>query len=471
MLPLSIPCFLFLIHALLAGQSIATLFPPSNETTLIAALHACTELKSVLGSSIVQSFGAEYQAAASNAWNLQNAEYQPTCIVFPAMKGWNSVQAGVLIMFSHMQKASYDPEKDTIELEPGIRWRDAVVALEPYSVAPVGGRVGDVGTGFLLGGGLSWLSPSKGYAADNFKELDIVLVNGDMVTVTATNQHSDLLRALKGGGNRFGIVTRYELYPAHTGTKDTKPFFGGSMIFNSSDALLRATAKYVREVDDPKAVLLVTVVLIVQDKEITPFYGAFMFYNGTELPANIFGDFLSIPAISSKLGPASYLDVTATLGLENERGYVQHFGASALVGEEDLFLDAFEHLKNFTMAFKDQFNVTSLAFTPIPDSQIQAGHAKGRNIINAPRGGFSAVQIMQTLKSGVRDITSDLQRGIDLLFEQIPPSPGLPLFLNECDLYQNVYQSYGDYNLLKEIYAKYDPTRFNVQHTQGPIGL
>jgi hypothetical protein len=54
-----------------------------------------------------------------------------------------------------------------------------------------------------------------------------VLVNGEMVTATASNKYSDLFRALKGGGNRFGIVTRYELIAVHTGTKDDKAFLGG----------------------------------------------------------------------------------------------------------------------------------------------------------------------------------------------------------------------------------------------------
>jgi FAD/FMN-containing dehydrogenase len=88
-----------------------------------------------------------------------------------------------------------------------------------------------------LGGGLSWLSPSQGYAADTLKELDVVLVTGKMVTATATNEYSDLFRALKGGGNRFGIVTRYELHAVHTGTKDTKAFFGGMTIVRVSSAI------------------------------------------------------------------------------------------------------------------------------------------------------------------------------------------------------------------------------------------
>lgn len=92
----------------------------------------------------------------------------------------------------------------------------------------------DVGTGLLLGGGLSFLSPAHGFAADLFKELDVVLVTGKIVTVTAYNEYSDLFRALKGGANRFGIVTRYELDAVHTGTKDDKRWFGGTLVVCSN---------------------------------------------------------------------------------------------------------------------------------------------------------------------------------------------------------------------------------------------
>ncbi|KAJ6567061.1 FAD-binding domain-containing protein [Mycena capillaripes] len=474
MSPASSRLAILLIHAVLATQAIATLFPPSNETTRIAALRACNQLESSLGSSVVQASGPEYETAATNAWNFLNSEFQPTCVVFPrksghvqtamkaiysegshyavqagshsAMKGWNTVQDGVLIIFSNMKNASYDPLTDSITLQPGIHWQEAVAALEPFGVAPVGGTL-DVGTGLLLGGGLSWLSPSQGYATDTFKELDVVLVTGEMVTATATNKYSDLFRALKGGGNRFGIYN------------------------SSAEALLKATAKYVREVNDPKAVLLVALTNVIVEGELVPFYIAPVFYRGTELPADIFGDFLAIPAVSAQLGPMSYLEVAATLGLESDRGFVQHYGASAFVGDEDLYLDAFKHWTNLTATFKDQFNATTLAFTPVPDSQVQAGRARGGNIIDPPRGGFAAVQIAETFNAGVTEISPAVQQGIDLAFEQIPPSSGLPLYLGESDLKQKVFESYGDYELLKRIYAKYDPTRFNVAHTQGPIGL
>lgn len=88
----------------------------------------------------------------------------------------------------------------------------------------------DVGTGLLLGGGISFLAPQVGYSADTMREVDVVLVTGEIVTATATNAHSDLFRALKGGVNRFGIVTRYVVDAIPTGTKEDKPLFGGQIV-------------------------------------------------------------------------------------------------------------------------------------------------------------------------------------------------------------------------------------------------
>lgn len=57
------------------------LFATSNGTS--AANNACAHILSSLGSTVVQSFGTEYEAGASGAWNLFNDDYRPTCIVFP----------------------------------------------------------------------------------------------------------------------------------------------------------------------------------------------------------------------------------------------------------------------------------------------------------------------------------------------------------------------------------------------------
>jgi len=81
----------------------------------------------------------------------------------------------------------------------------------------------------LLGGGLSYLSPAHGFGCDNYRSLDVVLPSGELVTATKTNQYSDLFRALKGGGSRFGIVTKFEIHAIHSGTAADKTWYGGTI--------------------------------------------------------------------------------------------------------------------------------------------------------------------------------------------------------------------------------------------------
>jgi FAD/FMN-containing dehydrogenase len=61
---------------------------------------------------------------------------------------------------------------------------------------------------------LSYLSTQYGWAADNIVAAEVVLANGEIVTATKTS-NTDLFKALRGGGNNFGIVTTYTLqaYP------------------------------------------------------------------------------------------------------------------------------------------------------------------------------------------------------------------------------------------------------------------
>lgn len=42
---------------------------------------------------------------------------------------------------------------------------------------------------------------------------------------------------------------------------------------------------------------------------------------------------------------------------------------------------------------------------------------------------------------------------------RVPRSPGFPLYVNECDKQQNVFETYIGYEELKRTYRRYDPTR------------
>ncbi len=57
---------------------------------------------------------------------------------------------------------------------------------------------------------MSYFSYARGFICDNVVNYEVVLASGDIVNANAETNR-DLWVALKGGGNNFGIVTRFDL--------------------------------------------------------------------------------------------------------------------------------------------------------------------------------------------------------------------------------------------------------------------
>ncbi|USP81513.1 hypothetical protein yc1106_08787 [Curvularia clavata] len=126
-----------------------------------------------------------------------------------AVEGASSIAGGVLIDLSLFKQVVLAEDKKSTVIGAGCRWIDVYSTLEKDGVAVVGGRNSAVGVaGLALGGGLSFFSPQHGFVCSNIIEYEIVLADGSVVTASEQN-NPDLWRALKGGGNNFGIVTRF----------------------------------------------------------------------------------------------------------------------------------------------------------------------------------------------------------------------------------------------------------------------
>ncbi|KAL9091983.1 MAG: hypothetical protein Q9159_001128 [Coniocarpon cinnabarinum] len=96
-----------------------------------------------------------------------------------------------------------------VSIGTAARWIEVYEALEKSNLGVCGGRAGNVGVGGLtLGGGISFFSPRHGFVCDGVVEYEVVLADGNVVRATE-NCYADLWRALKGGGNNFGIVTKF----------------------------------------------------------------------------------------------------------------------------------------------------------------------------------------------------------------------------------------------------------------------
>ncbi|PQE16339.1 FAD binding domain-containing protein [Rutstroemia sp. NJR-2017a WRK4] len=125
------------------------------------------------------------------------------------VSGAASIAGGILIDLSLFNEVIPSVDGLSVTIGGGAKWMDVSKVLDEKGLAVVGGRNSAVGVGGLtLGGGLSFFSPRYGLVCSNIISYQIVLASG-ILTTASKSENPDLWRALKGGSNNFGIVTRF----------------------------------------------------------------------------------------------------------------------------------------------------------------------------------------------------------------------------------------------------------------------
>jgi FAD/FMN-containing dehydrogenase len=123
-----------------------------------------------------------------------------------------AVDNGVVLNVGGLRYWSLDTNSLQLTVGAGFRFRElyARLAAIDRTMLLVGGGCPDVGiSGFMLGGGLSFLSRVYGTGSDSVLALRLVLANG---TVASLTPDSELFHAvLAAGGGNFGIVTQFTI--------------------------------------------------------------------------------------------------------------------------------------------------------------------------------------------------------------------------------------------------------------------
>ncbi|EKG19594.1 FAD linked oxidase [Macrophomina phaseolina MS6] len=166
-----------------------------------------------------------------------------------------SSTTGVHISLTRLDQVVLSSDKSSVEIGTGTTWADVYKKLQGTGYNVVGGRtVGPGVGGFTLGGGYSWKTNQHGLTCDSVKSFNLVLPNGTITRVDSSKP--ELFFALKGGLNRFGVVTSAEFY-TH---KQPAKIYGGLRIYGTDQlpAILNATAKFDAENTDPKAQIITT---------------------------------------------------------------------------------------------------------------------------------------------------------------------------------------------------------------------
>jgi FAD/FMN-containing dehydrogenase len=116
----------------------------------------------------------------------------------------------LLIDLSQMRAVTVDPAKRRAHVSPGARLADFDRETQAFGLtAPMGINSTTGVAGLTLGGGFGWTTRAFGMSVDALAGADIVLADGELHHVSAS-ENPDLFWALRGGGGNFGVVTRFE---------------------------------------------------------------------------------------------------------------------------------------------------------------------------------------------------------------------------------------------------------------------
>ncbi|GAA1517644.1 FAD-binding oxidoreductase [Nocardioides humi] len=146
--------------------------------------------------------------------------------------GWtHAVVGGVALLTRGLAGVEIDPVAGRARIGAGATWAEVIAAAAPHGLAPLAGSAPAVGAvGYLLGGGLSPLGRTYGWATDHVRSFEIVTGGGEVLTTSASS-HPDLFQALLGGKRAPGVVTSVDvdLLPLAT-------VYGGGLFFDGADA-------------------------------------------------------------------------------------------------------------------------------------------------------------------------------------------------------------------------------------------
>ncbi|KAH8886975.1 FAD-binding domain-containing protein [Thozetella sp. PMI_491] len=129
---------------------------------------------------------------------------------------WSTIGSdGFILDFSNFRGVTIDAEKSTATASAGTLIGDINRTVSENGFLVATGTVNSVG--FIpstIGGGLTILAPVIGYGSDNIVSARLITAKGDLIEVSET-ENSELLPAVKGAGQFFGVVTSLtvKIYP------------------------------------------------------------------------------------------------------------------------------------------------------------------------------------------------------------------------------------------------------------------
>jgi FAD/FMN-containing dehydrogenase len=377
-----------------------------------------------------------------------------------AMKGASSVEGGVVLDMKNFNTVVLNDDKSIASIGTGNRWEQVFMELERYGLGVAGGRAGDVGVGgYTLGGGISFFASAQGWGCDTVQNYELVTANGDILNVNYKS-YPDLYWALRGGGNNFGIVTRfdYETFPQGD-------VFAGSLVYDHEhkNAVIEAFNTFSNH-GDPEAATWLTIAYNNKRKLIS----ALTMYADPNPSAEVLKPYLAVPALHSTAKVRSMADMVHEIAKvnvqEHRQNYTNHtfkFDADFVSWLAEIYWEEIEGVDEIYES--DQACVIVLQIytkEAVALMQRNGGNCLSLKEDEAP---YLNVLIPSAWKHEKDDevVASLVNRISDLAVEE-GKRQGLYKefkYMNYSSANQDVLRGYGkeNYERLKGIAAKYDP--------------
>ncbi|PGH01861.1 hypothetical protein AJ79_07798 [Helicocarpus griseus UAMH5409] len=476
-------------------------------TGSIAAL-TCEKIATISNIEIEEPFSIPYAEDQKEYWSSECGRLKPSCILVPKSldelsiivktlgenddrfaiksgghnpnRNFSSIDDAPLITLKAFNEINYDEASGTVRVGAGNRWTDVVKALEPSGVTAVGGRIGHVGVGgYIVGGGLSYLSTQTGWAMNTVVEFDVVLASGEIVKASST-ENVDLFNVLRGGGNAFGIVTTYTLKAHKMGQ-----IWGGNLIIggDKTNEVLAAVRDFTEYYPDDKAAVIATHDITLVD--LVDIWLLFLFYDGETPPPGTFDNFTNIGPILNTAKTQSYSDfVSAQDGLViTGQIYDMATELSTLpsANNAEVMQAINGHFETVSMENKFVSGlVATMALQPIPKRLARHAKENGGDLMDLDDSvdrllielnySYNFPSDVPTVEGALKKMTNGMRKDIlDLIANGTLADAHLPLFMNDAHHSQDYFGRLRPEKLeyVKKIREVYDPENFFRDRTGG----
>ncbi|KAK7524015.1 hypothetical protein IWZ03DRAFT_356320 [Phyllosticta citriasiana] len=428
-----------------------------------------------------------------------------------AFAGSSNIQGGITLDLRELNQVQLSDDKSIVSVGTGNKWVDVYEALEPHDLAVIGGRVSAIGVGGLtLGGGISFFSGLYGWACDNVVNYEVFvtkvlasaaschpkaarltrasslliaadvhhatvlaedcydpgcsrLVTGSGVVLQVNEtSYPDLYWSLRGGGNNFGVVTRFDLSTFPQGL-----MWGGGQLHKISQrsAIIEAFAQFgAHGEEDPKAGLILSFAWAGGDY----FAKLDMQYADPISSPPVFENFTSIPdPLSNTTMIRTLSNLTVEFNESNPSGLRETYWASAYKLDRDLinavldiYMDEIDTLVNVSGI------VPACTLQVITSPQLSHMSKRGGNALGLSEA--DGPLLLMNLNNMWNNAADDyaVMRASSNIVERVnarAAAMGVDhryVYQNYASQYQDVIASYGPENQLKlmAVAAYYDPT-------------